>query len=213
MRTNRFVFGIFSLSALLAVAGCANPAEDTTPAKVSDHEVVAEETTDVLPAGDVYSIAEGSTIEFTGSKITGSHNGGFNTFGGDIVLVDGDPTASRLEITIETASLWADAEKLTVHLKSAEFFGIEEFPTARFTSTAITSTDGGYEITGNLDLHGVTKQIAFPAGIEVGDGVIAATAEFHILRNDFDIVYPGRPNDLIRDEVVIRLNITARPPA
>jgi polyisoprenoid-binding protein YceI len=213
VKRTRFVFGVFVLSALLALAGCSNPADDTTPAKVSEPEPVAAEAEDELPAGDLYIIAEGSTVEFTGSKITGSHNGGFKSFRGEVVLVDGDPTASRLEITIDTTSLWADAEKLTVHLKSSDFFGVETFPSARFVSTGITSTDGGYEVTGNLDLHGVTKQITFPAVIEVGDGVVSATAEFHIMRYDFGLEYPGRPDDLIRDEVVIRLNITARPPA
>ena len=69
----------------------------------------------------------------------------------------------------------------------------------------------GYEVTGNLELHGVTKSITFPATIVVEDGRITAEAEFFIRRTDFGILYPGKPDDLIRDEVVIRLDLIALP--
>ena len=67
----------------------------------------------------------------------------------------------------------------------------------------------GYSVTGTLDLHGVTKNISFPATIEVSDDGVRAQAEFVIKRFDFGIVYPGKADDLIRDEVVIRLDLQA----
>ena len=213
MKANRILYILFLVAALLALSGCSNPADDKAAARVEDPEAVTEGAVAELPAGETYTIAEGSTVGFTGSKITGSHDGGFNSFAGEIVLVDGDPTASRVEFTIDTASLWADAEKLTGHLKSSDFFDVETYPTAEFISSGIVAAEGGYEVTGNLTLHGVTKQITFPASIEVADGVVTATAEFFVMRFDFAIEYPGKPDDLIRDEVVIRLNIIAREQA
>ena len=89
----------------------------------------------------------------------------------------------------------------------------ETYPTAEFSSTAIVAADDGFMVTGNLNLHGVTRSITFPARIEVGADQVTATAEFSIMRFDFDIVYPGKPDDLIRDEVVVKLNVVAAPAA
>jgi len=195
--------------ALLAGLGCATPAGDKPEALV---EAPAE--TQPAPApGDRYVFAEGSTVSWVGSKITGSHDGGFRDFDGEIVLVDGDPSASQVSVVIDTASIWSDTERLTEHLKSADFFGVESYPTATFTSTSIAAAEEGYSVTGNLDMHGVSKSITFPATILVEEGRIAVRAEFFIKRYDWGIVYPGKPDDLIRDEVVIRLDLTAVPAA
>jgi len=69
--------------------------------------------------------------------------------------------------------------------------------------------DGQATVTGNLELHGVKKSIRFPATFTVEGGVVKANAEFSINRRDFGLVYPGMPDDLIRDDVLIRLAIQA----
>ena len=195
--------------ALLAGLGCANPAEDKPEATVA-----APTESEAAPAeGLRYVFAEGSTVDWVGSKITGSHDGGFRAFDGEIVLVDGNPALSRVSVVIDTTSMWSDSERLTGHLKSADFFEVETYPTATFTSTSIEPSDEGYEVTGNLELHGVTKSITFPAAIDIEEGRIAVRAEFFIQRFDWGIVYPGKPDDLIRDEVVIRLDLAALPAA
>ena len=165
MQKTGYLSVLLLLVMLVGLGGCSNPADDAAPATVAEPEAVSPDQAE----GDVYVIGEGSSIGFTGSKITGSHDGGFNSFGGEIVLVDGDPAASRVEITIDTTSLWSDAEKLTAHLKSPDFFEVETYPTAKFVSTGIAATEDGYEITGNLDLHAVEKQNTIPAAIELAD--------------------------------------------
>lgn len=207
MKKTLAVPAVLCALALLAGLGCANPAEDKPEAKV---EAPAE--IDAAPAeGQRYVFAEGSTIDWVGSKITGSHDGGFHAFDGEIMLVDGDPAASRVRVVIDATSLWSDDERLTEHLKSADFFEVESYPTATFTSSSIEPGEEGFSVSGNLELHGVTKGIVFPATIGVGEGRITVQAEFFIQRFDWNIVYPGRPDDLIRDEVVIRLDLVAVP--
>lgn len=197
----------------LTLGACADPAADAPDAVVSDVQVDTSDTTaaDTTDGGmRSYSIdPAGSAIGFVGSKVTGSHDGGFGTFEGTISMTPGDPTQSRVAVTIDTTSLWSDNEKLTGHLKSEDFFAVDEYPSATFTSTEIVATDSGYEIVGNLDLRGVEKQIRFPASITVTDTAITANAEFSIRRFDFGIQYPGRADDLIRDEVLVRLDLTA----
>jgi polyisoprenoid-binding protein YceI len=150
-----------------------------------------------------------STLGFVGSKITGSHDGGFAEFEGTIEVVNGDPTKSSVKVLIDVTSLWADDDRLTKHLKSPDFFDVENLPEAIFESTAIEAAEGGYTVTGNLTLHGVTKSIAFPAQIEIAPDRVTALAEFFVKRFDFEIVYPGKPDDLIRDEVVIKFDLVA----
>lgn len=189
---------------MAAVTACANPADNVPAAAVTEpeKETAAAEGQEFLIAGD-------STVSFTGSKVTGSHDGGFHGFAGKIMLVGGDPTQSSVRLDIDTTTLWADEDKLAGHLKSPDFFDVEAHPTATFQSTEIVAADGGYMITGNLELHGVTKSVTFPATISVEEGRVTAQAEFSIMRFDFDIVYPGRTDDLIRDEVVIQFDVTA----
>jgi polyisoprenoid-binding protein YceI len=204
-RLSILLFGICVLL-LLSGLGCANPAEDKPEAQVQ------EPVTAPAPVeGDRYVFAEGSSITWVGSKVTGSHDGGFNSFDGEIVLVNGDPTASSVSVVIDTKSIWSDNEKLTGHLMSPDFFEVETYPTATFSSTSIESAAEGYMMTGNLELHGVTKSISFPASITVGEGQVSTEAEFFIKRNDFGIIYPGKPDDLIRDEVVIKFSLVAVP--
>ena len=154
---------------------------------------------------------ENSKVEFTGSKVTGKHDGGFKTFKGTIDLVNNKPDERKVMVDIDTNSIFSDDEKLTGHLKSADFFDVAKFPTANFTSTKITPDEakgaGNYTVTGDFDLHGQKKSITFPAKITMSDAEVAVDAEFSINRKDFDIVYKGKTDDLIRDDVIIRLNL------
>jgi len=190
---------------LAAFVGCANPADGKPAATVSEPAPAAAQAA----TGAVYKLNADSTVGFVGSKVTGSHEGGFNSFDGEIRLAGSDPTEASVHVAIDTTSLWADHPKLTEHLKSPDFFDVASHPTAEFTSTGIAAEGAGYRITGNLDLHGVKKLISFPASIEVTESGVVAGAEFSIMRFDFGIEYKGKADDLIRDEVVIKLDLTA----
>lgn len=200
---------LFGLIVIFGVAGCAaDPAADKPDAEVSD----ARPASEPAAGGMVLAFSEDSSVGWVGSKVTGSHEGGFRVFEGEIRLVDDDPTASSVNVTIDTTSLWSDDERLTGHLKSPDFFEVEAYPTATFASTSIEAAESGYTVTGNLDLHGVEKSISFPAEIEVADGTVSVQASFAIKRFDFGIEYPGRKDDLIRDEVAITLDLRSAAP-
>jgi polyisoprenoid-binding protein YceI len=117
-----------------------------------------------------------------------------------------------VDVLIDATSLWADNEKLTGHLKSADFFEVETYPQARFQSTHIVQDGEQYRVSGNLTLHGITRSVTFPAAIEFVAGErIRARAEFAIKRFDWSIEYKGKADDLIRDDVVIKLDLEATP--
>ncbi|MEM7607637.1 MAG: YceI family protein [Myxococcota bacterium] len=212
-----------ALAAVLALSlyGCDDPADEVAAATVLEETPAAEtpaaeenaENTENAGERETLAISnEASTIGFTGSKVTGSHDGGFREFAGTIEFDANDPTQSTVSVTIQTASLFTDSERLTGHLKSDEFFDVENIPTATFRTTEIaTGGDGDatHTLTGVLNLHGVEQTIRFPATVAVSDDEVSASAEFSINRQQFGITYPGRPDDLIRDAVVIRLELKA----
>ncbi|MEM9081612.1 MAG: YceI family protein [Verrucomicrobiota bacterium] len=194
-------------AATLTLVACKNPADDTTDATVS--EAVAE-TSNVT--GKKYTFTDSSTIGFVGSKVTGSHEGGFKKFSGHFTVDAGEPTGG--EFTIDMDSTWSDNEQLTGHLKAPDFFNVETFPATTFIVTGFKkNSDSSYDLSGNLTLHGVTKNITFPATVATSDDAIGITAEFDINRKSFNIVYPGKPDDLIRDEVIIKFSLMAEPTA
>jgi polyisoprenoid-binding protein YceI len=155
-----------------------------------------------------------SRIAFVGSKVTGKHEGSFGKFVGTIDVPGGKLEASALTIEIDAASLKTDDEDLDDHLKSKDFFDVGRFPSVSFTSTSIAPGSGTagstHTLSGNLALHGVTRSISVPATIKLEGGFVSATSEFTIKRRDFGIVYPGKPDDLIKDEVVVKVAIKAQ---
>lgn len=192
--------------ALLAI-GCEDPAKNKAKAVTGE----AQETKSAVTGATTYAFDEaGSKVEWTGSKVTAKHDGGFKKFHGTIALVDGAPEKSSVNVDIETASMFTTPENLLTHLKSPDFFDVAKYPKATFTSTSIQKGgEKGYTVVGNLAFHGVTKSITFPAAIKTSPGSVDVDAEFAINRKDFGLLYAGKADDLIRDEVVIKLTLRA----
>lgn len=188
----------------LGLLGCSDPTADVEQANVGE----AQETGGGASASaTVYALHEESKVEFTGSKVTGSHEGGFGAVTGEFAVSDGKLENTGNKIVIDMTSVWSDNNRLTGHLKNADFFDIANYPVAVFETTEVT--DSG--VTGNLTLHGVTKSISFTPEIDVTPETVSVRAEFAIQRFDFGIEFPGRADDLIRDGVAIRLDVSASP--
>jgi polyisoprenoid-binding protein YceI len=145
-----------------------------------------------------------SKLEFVAAKITKSQSGSFQQFTGTVSLAGEQVQAVHFDVDI--ASLQTDAEKLTAHLKTKDFLDVEKFPKASFQSTSVVAKPVGsatHEITGQLTLHGVTQEIKFPASIAFTPDSVTGRAEVGINRQKFGVAYPGMPDDLIKDEVVL----------
>lgn len=197
------------LSGLVLVAACGNPATNKSQAvtgeatKAASPQTAGAQTYPITPAH--------CKIEFVGSKVTGSHNGSFQKFSGEIHYT-GDPTTSHVTISMDTNSITTDDPKLTEHLKTADFFDVAKYPQAKFESTAIKpggDKGASHTVTGNLTLHGVTKSVTFPATISATGDTITVNSDFAINRKDFGINYAGAADNLIRDDVVLKLTLHA----
>ncbi|AGP33303.1 hypothetical protein BE04_27235 [Sorangium cellulosum] len=213
MITTRIVRLALPAALLLSLAGCEDPTKDKPKATVASAAPAQTQAAAPTGAAETFPIdAAASTVGFVGSKVTGKHEGKFEKVSGSITLAGGKAAGGKLSIEADTASVKTDAEKLDGHLKSADFFDVEKFPKASFTSTEIKAGgDNGatHTVTGELDLHGVKKTITFPATISEGADAVSGSAEFVINRKDFGIVYPGKQDDLIRDDVLLKLSLKA----
>jgi polyisoprenoid-binding protein YceI len=199
---------ITTLSGLMFVAACSNPAADKSKAVTGEAAQVSPQTVQ----GQKYLITpQHCKIEFVGSKVTGSEHGSFSKFSGQIDY-SGNIETSRVNITINADSVTTDSPGLDTHLKTADFFDVAKYPQVTFVSTAIKA--GGekgatHTVTGNLTMHGVTKAITFPATITVTPDAATVESSFSINRKEFGINYPGARDNLIRDDVVLALHVHA----
>ena len=203
----------FSMASV-ALTGCDDPAKGKSKATTGEAVTTTAQSANAAQSAARYTFDQStSKVTFVGSKVTGKHDGGFNTFKGTVDVVDGAPEKSKVTVDIEADSLTTDTEKLTGHLKSPDFFDTKANPKATFVSTEIKKggeKGASHTVTGNLTIKGITKSVTFPATINVAGDNASVDAEFAINRRDFSLNYAGMPNDLIRNDVLIKLAIKAK---
>ena len=171
-----------------------------------------------------YTIKTGS-VNFTGSKVGGTHMGKFNINAGKIAANGTDISSGSFKIDMNSLSVidlkaGQGKEKLEGHLKSPDFFDAETNPTATFVITSVAKAPAGamtHNITGDLTLKGVTKSVTFGANINnVGGNINAVSENFKINRTDWGVKYGSGitgavGENLINDEVGITISFTANP--
>ena len=147
---------------------------------------------------------ENTKIQFVGTHVgpkPDPRTGGFAKFSGTAQVDVAAKTIKSVSVDIDAGSLWTEFPMLTTHLKSADFFEVRQYPTAKFISTKITSGEGKTQIAGKLTLHGVTKEISFPAAIQLGDHGLTLSSEFSIDRSEFGMNFGP-------DKVVNKVTLT-----
>jgi len=196
----------------LGTPACKDPAQNVTAAKVE--AVTTAAAAPAKPQG-AWEIEPGSSrIQFIGSKVTGKHQGEFKRFSGWAYVEDTNINTAQLYIEIDIRSVDTDTERLTKHLKEDDFFATSSYPTGSFQLTQLTPNPGPdgttHTATGKLRLRGVEKIVSFPVKLTLSQDSLNAAAEFKINRKDWNINYAGKKNDLIRDEVIIQLQVNAK---
>ncbi len=196
----RRVLGTLTLVAVVAVAGCSAGTKKSSQDKPDPNKPEQAAPGAITPAN--------TKIEWTGTKKTGKHDGGFSAFSGTITDPGGDFTASAISLDIDTTSIHSDNPKLTTHLKSRDFFEVQKYPKATFVSRSIkeSKADGAtHSITGDLTIHGTTKSIAFPAKVTRTDYVTTIESTFTFDRTEHGITY--KPAEVDR---IVTVRVSAR---
>ena len=161
-----------------------------------------------------------SLIEFSVKHMmVSTAKGRFTKFQGAVEIDEANPANSKVSVTIDTASVTTGDEKRDGHLRSADFFNAEQYPTATFTSTKVEALGGeNYRVTGDLTLHGVTHPVTFDFTREgvtknmQGSSLQGFSAAFTISRKDFGLewnVALETGGFMVSDQVKITLEVEA----
>lgn len=144
--------------------------------------------------------------------------GSFNKHTGVVDINDKDITKSKVEVTIDTASINTNVQKRDEHLRSADFFDVAKYPTMTFVSKKVAKAGKNkLKVTGDLTLHGITKEVVLnvegptaeskdPYG-NIRRGAVANTK---INRKDFGLVWNATLETggvVVGDEVTITLEV------
>ncbi|MGW0159066.1 YceI family protein [Mycobacterium sp. NPDC003323] len=160
----------------------------------------------------VHSSVNFSVRHLMVSKVRGS----FDSFEGAIVVAeDGTPSVTA---TIDVTSLNTRNEQRDAHVKSADFFDAEQFPTASFSSTAVRADGDDYVLDGDFTLKGVTKPVSLKLefnGVNPGMGhgeVAGFEASVVLNRKDFGIDFDApleTGGAVVGDKVTVTLEVEA----
>ncbi len=207
---------------------------DSDKATTTEAVAVTNSTT-----GDTWKVdTSASKVEWIGAKVTARHSGSINISSGELNVKDTGITGGKFTMNMTSIQVTgpegSDAganKKLHGHLISPDFFDVAAHPTATFEITGIqpfTGTvkqedetnqaeiskykvaDPTHTISGNLTIKGISKNIEFPAKITVDGNSANALAKFNIDRTQWKIIYPGKPDDLIRNDIHFGILLHAR---
>ena len=117
--------------------------------------------------------------------------GVFKKFTGVIVFDEKNPAASSFDLSIDAASINTGNALQNKHAKSDEYFDVVKYPTIRYVSKKIVKTAAGYQVTGDMDMHGVKKELTIPFTFQPSGNSGLFKGSFTINRNDFHIGKPG----------------------
>ncbi len=160
-----------------------------------------------------------STAEFSVRHLMITNvKGRFSTISGTVDFDAKNPEASKISVTIDASSIDTRDEKRDAHLKSADFFETEKYPTITFTSTKVEKSGDGFKATGDLTMHGVTA----PVTLEVegptaeqkdpwGNQRAGASATAKINRKDWGLHWNGALEAggvLVGEQVKLEIDIS-----
>ena len=167
-----------------------------------------------------------SSLEWTGKKIGGEHNGTISLSSGSLMVQNNEVVGGALEVDMKSVknkdvqdSTWR--HKFDEHLMGPDFFDSEKFPKAKFEITSVTpikdSKDRNFthSVKGKLTIKDKTNEITFNAMVKSQDGKIACVATVIIDRTKFDIKYGSKiffsdiGDKMVYDEFTLKFNVVA----
>lgn len=160
-----------------------------------------------------------SKVYWTGKKVTGEHTGYLKINNGTVVVENGTPQSAQVKMdmtSIECTDLegeWKD--KLIDHLKSDDFFSVEQNPVATFDAKSFKKSGATHTVTGDLTIKGITHEISFPVDVKLEDGTLTANGTAKIDRTKWNVRYgsgkffDGLGDKMIYDDFEIKFELVA----
>ncbi|WP_343694390.1 YceI family protein [Flavobacterium sp.] len=140
-------------------------------------------------------VSSNSSVEWTGRKVTGAHNGTIGIKNGNFIFNDGKIKGGN--IVIDTTSIKildvtdpATNTQFAGHLASDDFFSIEKFPTASFDILSVKEiSNTKYYLEGNLTIKDITHLVGFEAEVKNNNDIISLSGKLIIDRTKYDIKF------------------------
>ena len=181
---------------------------------MSTTQAAAQTTTSTWNLDPVHSVAEFKVKHMMISNVKGQFTG----LTGALALDEKDIANSRVEATIDASTINTREAQRDAHLKSADFFDVEQFPTLNFRATDVRRTgDEELAVAGDLTIHGVTREVTFQvegptaAGKDPwGNTRIGLSAMTKINRKDFGLTWNAALETggiLVGEDVTITLDL------
>ena len=196
-----FIICLVSISVLFA---CGTENKEVVTNSIAQDLKSTKAATDTIIEQTMFKVTNDSlsVLKWTGSTFIKSHFGTVN-FEGALGIFEGKLVSGDLTFdmnTINTEDLnGGKKQKLDDHLKGEDFFDVEKFSKAYLK---IKNYDGK-NITGDLTIKEVTKEISFPAILEITQNSITGKADFTINRTEYGIIYSsGNFFDLAKDRII-----------
>lgn len=134
-----------------------------------------------------------SVVLWKGFKPTGSHNGTVKLVSGTMTIENGVIAAGEFVMDMNSITDADGSTRLEGHLKNADFFDVEKYPTSKFVVTSSEFEEGKVQVTGDLTIKDVTKSITISAIITEVEGAITFKSEtFELNRADFNVKYGSK---------------------
>ena len=156
-----------------------------------------------------------SSISFKARHLDISYvHGRFNSASGKFTIDRDDPSKSSFELTIKADSVDTGNKGRDDHLRNADFFDVNQYPTITFKSTAVKAARGGYEVTGDFTMHGKTQKItlALEGGKEITDPMgtkkIGLSTDVVIKRSDYGMS-KKMIGPMLADDVKVSIDLEA----
>jgi polyisoprenoid-binding protein YceI len=149
-----------------------------------------------------------SEISFKIKNLGFNTTGSFSGLAGTITFVPDNPDGCSFDVHIDVKTVNTGVELRDVHLRSADYFDVKNYPQIRFVSEKVSSTkkNGTLFVSGKLTMKGITKEISFPfTAHPMQDGYLF-NGEFTLNRRDFNI---GGGNT-VSDKLTVLLKVVAR---
>ena len=149
-----------------------------------------------------WTIGENYKIAFSATGVKGTFQG----LSGAIIFDPGQLDAASMKVTVATKTIATGNKTKDKHAKGKNWFHIEKYPTIQFTSTQFSKSDVGYQVKGNLTMHGVTKSITIPFTFSESTNGGIFKGNFKLNRKDFKIYGPAF-GFIVSNEIKIDLQV------
>lgn len=145
-------------------------------------------------------IKEGFVVKFSSKNPSGV----FNDLKGEIRFSEEALSTSGFNVVIDARSIDTGVKLKNQHAMSDKWFDAEKYPEIRFVSKEISKTDKGFQVKGELDMHGVKKELLIPFTFERNGSEGNFFGTFEVNRNDFNI---GKPGGKVPDVMQVEVSV------